>query len=256
MHRNHQAVPPSLRPAHPTLYPRLRFSLVSLFLLFALSTLSALRMPPSVDSDGDYKADVATSHPPQELAGPIRDSLSPNAVRVSNANGTFCQIWLRPNVPPATTMNRDTGVVFGQIAEGTLIGAVRLESAATDYHNQSIKPGVYTLRYYLQPVNAEHTGVSPFRDFLLLVPAGVDLTPARLTGDDLLNASRKASGTDHPSVWSLLPDNAAPVTLPSTRHADPGDFWVLYFRAGVPSAAGNPAPAVMGLILVGHAPIS
>jgi hypothetical protein len=212
---------------------------------------AALAIP--TDPDPGYKAEPANIPVPQELAGPVRAEISSDAIRVTGPDGAFCEIWLRTNIPPAANMNRDTGVIFGQIAEGTLIGAIHFEGNAADFHNQSIRPGIYTLRYQVQPVDASHTGVSPFRDFLLLVPAGVDLTPAPLAGNDLLDASKKASGTQHPSVWSLLPDNAAPVTLPATRHGDPGDFWTVYFRASIPAAPGNSAPAVMGLIIVGHA---
>ena len=225
----------------------------SLGLLFAIATTFPLLPLHASDSDPDYKAEPASIQVPPELAPAVRQELSADAIRVAGPDGAFCEIWLRINIPPAATMNRDTGVAFGQIAEGSLIGAVRFDGNAADYRNQSIRPGVYTLRYTLQPVNANPTGVSPFRDFLLLVPAGVDLTPAPLAEKDLLDASRKASGTQHPSIWSLLPDNAAPVTLPAMRHGDPGNFWGVYFRAPVPTAAGNPAPAVMGLILVGHA---
>jgi hypothetical protein len=205
------------------------------------------------DPDSAYKAEAASIPVPQELSPAIRKEMTDDAIRIIGPDGAFCEIWLRANIPPASTMNRDTGVIFGQLAEGTLIGAIRFEGNASDFHNQSIRPGIYTLRYQVQQVDASQTGVSPFRDFLLLVPAGINLTPAPLTGNDLLDASKKASGAQHPSVWSLLPDNAAPVTLPATRHGDPGDFWTVYFRASIPSAPGNPAPAVMGLIVVGHA---
>jgi hypothetical protein len=223
--------------------------------LLLLATALSFRPVHAIATDADpgYKAEAENIPVPQELAAAIRQEINPEAIRVTGPDGAFCEIWLRSNIPPAATMNRDIGVIFGQLTEGTLIGAIRFEGNASDFHNQSIRPGIYTLRYQVQPVDAGHTGVSPFRDFLLLVPAGVDLTPAPLTGNDLLDASKKASSTQHPSVWSLLPDNATPVTLPAMRHGDPGDFWTVYFRVSVPAAAGNPAPAVMGLILVGHA---
>ena len=224
---------------------------VLLILATALTFRPANAIPTEPDST--YKAEAVSLPVPQELAAAIRQEINPEAIRITGPDGAFCELWPRNNIPPAATMNRDTGVIFGQIAEGTLIGVIRFEGDASDFHNQFIRPGIYTLRYQVQPVDANHTGVSPFRDFLLLVPAGVDLTPAPLIGNDLLDDSKKASGTQHPSVWSLLPDNAAPVTLPATRHGDPGDFWTVYFRASIPAAAGNPAPAVMGLVLVGHA---
>ncbi len=110
-----------------------------------------------------------------------------------------------------------------------------------------MKPGVYTLRYMLQPVDGNHQGVSPYRDYLLAVPAALDSAPADLAVADLLKLSRKASGTGHPSVWSLVSADSAPATLPAIAHQDDGDLWIAYFQA--PLAP----PAKMGLVVVGHA---
>ncbi len=204
--------------------------------------------------DASYKLQSSDAPPPQELSQMVRETLTPDSLHVTGLNGSFCHLWLRREIPPAAMLNRGMGIAFPQLAEGTLIGAIRYEGDANDYRNQDVKPGVYTLRYALQPVDGNHQGTAPFRDFLLLVPSSVDVSPAAMKVSDLLDASRKTTGTTHPAILSLVPAEAAPVAIPAITHVAEGDFWVLFFRAGVPAGAASPGPTVMGLVIVGHAP--
>ena len=90
------------------------------------------------------------------------------------------------------------------IPSGALLGVLRFPAKAGDRRGQTIAAGVYTLRYGNYPVNGNHQGVAPQRDFLLLVPAALDKTTDAVADfDALLNLSRKASGTPHPAVLSF-----------------------------------------------------
>jgi hypothetical protein len=215
-------------------------------LLLALGLVSAVLS--SVASAQSYKAESAAVPVPSEIAAPIAARLSPSAIRVTGPSGTLCEIWLRNPLPPAATPDTSLGILFGQIAEGSLVGAVRFDSKGADYREQTIQPGVYTMRYMLQPVDGNHQGVSPYRDFLLLSPAALDTSLDNVPGPDLIKLSKKASGTGHASVWSLLPADGAPPTLPGIAHQDDGDLWVVFFQAPLPK------PVTMGLVVVGHAP--
>jgi len=200
-----------------------------------------------------YKVEIAAVLAPQELAPAIRDALSGDALRVSGPQGVLCEILLRKAVPASASPNQSLGIAYGQLSEGALVGAIRFAVATKDYRRQEIKPGVYTLRYALQPVDGNHQGVSPNRDYLLAVPAATDSSLAPVAGNTLYNLSRKATGTGHPSVWSLAAAENAPAKLPGLAHIEDGDLWVLYFKATLQLKGGAAVSTTLGLVIVGHA---
>jgi hypothetical protein len=158
-------------------------------------------------------------------------------------------LWLGKAVPGKANAPQSLGVVFPQLAQGTLVGALRLPTSTKDYRKQLIKAGVYTLRYALAPENGNHMGVAPQRDFVLASPAAADQDAATLTIDQTIALSRKATGSNHPSVWSLAPPEDHPKSLPSVFHLDDGDLWLVEFSVPL---AGSPAP--MALVVAGSAP--
>lgn len=192
----------------------------------------------------DYKAAAGNSPAPQELSADVRATLAPGSIDVTGPGGPYCEIWLRKDIP-AGAASSALGVTYGTMVDGALVGAIHFDGAVKDFRNQSIKPATYTLRYGLQPVDGNHQGVSDYRDFLLLGPAATDSATANVSGNDLYAMSRKASGAGHPSVWSMVPADGAPGTLPGMGHDTCNNFWIVYFKA--------PGGATMGLVVVGHA---
>ena len=88
-------------------------------------------------------------------------------------------------------------------------------AAAANRRGQSIKPGVYTMRYSNNPVDGAHLGVAPQRDFLLLTPLANDPDPNAMPDfATLVSWSRKASGTPHPAVFSI--ETPAGFTFPDS----------------------------------------
>ncbi|HKW64415.1 MAG TPA: hypothetical protein VJN89_17825 [Candidatus Acidoferrum sp.] len=196
-----------------------------------------------------YKAEPLNEPLPKELAAPIQTALSQTGIRVSGPSGPVCDLWLGKAVPGKANAPQALGVIFPQLAQGTLVGAIRLPNSVKDYRKQLIKAGVYTLRYALLPDNGDHMGVAPQRDFVLASPAAADQDTAALTFDQTVALSRKATGTNHPSVWSLAPPEDHPKSLPSVFHLDDGDLWLVEFSVPL---AGSPLP--MALVVVGSAP--
>lgn len=222
-----------------------RSLLFSLFLTLCLSAAG----PVAAQS---YKAEPISEPPPSELAASVQSALSPTGVRVTGPSGALCDIWLGKAAPGKANAPQSLGVVFPQLAQGTLLGAIRFPNSVKDYRKQLIKAGVYTLRYALLPENGNHMGVAPQRDFVLASPAAADQDPSTLTIDQTLALSRKATGSNHPSVWSLAPAEDHPKSLPSVFHLDDGDLWLVEFRLPVEGASGSPLS--MALVVVGSAP--
>jgi hypothetical protein len=149
----------------------------------------------------DYKVDAAGA-PPAE-AGAVAAALSQDGVKILKADGSvLCEIWMRAQAP--TGGKAEDAASFSTIPQGALLGVVRFPARHSDRRGQTIKPGVYTMRYSLFPVNGDHQGVAPQRDFAILSPAGEDKDAAATPDfDALMTWSRKASGTPHPLVLSI-----------------------------------------------------
>jgi len=171
--------------------------------------------------------------------------LNSNGYRVVDAQGKpFAEFWLRKAVPASAKPAGPKGnVLFPVLAEGELLGALRFPGEGHDYRDQPIAAGVYTLRYGLQPVNGDHLGVSPYRDFALLVPAGKDKDLASLTAKRLEESSAEAAGTSHPAVLMLLAAPGGAQGEPTVVHDEAKDTWGVVAPLGlsVKGESGSPS---------------
>ena len=175
----------------------------------------------------DYKLEPITTAP-LGLPAAYAALIETGGYRVSGPSGPWCEIWFRKSIP-AGAKPTDSAIVF-PIAQGTLVGILRFPATGADRRGQTIKPGVYTLRYALQPVDGAHVGVAPQRDFALLTPIADDADPNALPAyDPLVQMSRKASGTPHPAVLSIEPPAGS--TFPAITKEGDHD-WVLNVKIG------------------------
>ncbi len=135
----------------------------------------------------------------------VQKALEPKGYRVLQSDGrVICELWFRAAVPIQAGKTAEPDVVYAGLEESTLIGVIVFPQPTTDYRGQAIKPGAYTLRYALYPVDGNHMGIAPNRDFLLLIPAELDPeVAARYAFEDLVKLSAKAAGTNHPAGLSL-----------------------------------------------------
>jgi hypothetical protein len=176
---------------------------------------------------GQYKAEPAGA-PPAEAAPAIAAVLQKDGAKITNNGKAYCEIWFRTDKPPAAKSSED-GVSLPAIPMGALLGVIRFDGSGADRRGQSIKAGVYTLRYGVMPINGDHQGAAPQRDFLLMTPAAEDKDLNSMPNFDALVAmSRKASGTPHPAVLSFWKaDSGAP------GFSKQGDNdWVLQTKLG------------------------
>src|SRR5207253_5230968 len=138
----------------------------------------------------------------------------------------------------ATADQVKAGLKYSQLEETTVIGAVRFPDTWVDYRKNKIKPGVYTLRLAIQPMDGDHMGTAPYNEFCLLSPADQDRKPDTMDPKDLHDLSGKSTARKHPGIMLLFP-NKKPADTP-TVEAKPQEHWVLSFKLPV-SAAGQKA---------------
>ena len=210
--------------------------LLSIFLL----SLSAFAQTGKVEPLGEL-SDPA-------VPDPVKKVLDKKGSRVILDDGsTLCDIWLRTQLAPAAKKG-PSDALYPQVGEATLFGVISFPKAATDFRGQAIAPGFYTLRYELSPDDGNHLGVSQFRDFLLLISASHDPDPDKaLSFDEMMTASRSATGTKHPGPLSLLEatGNAGPAVAKNAE-----GYWV--FSDAVKLASGDNLP--FALVVKGSAP--
>jgi hypothetical protein len=180
----------------------------------AASAIVALLLLP-IGIGAQLTASKADVPPPEEVAAPIRTLLGPGA-KVTTGPATLEFWWV------AALAVKGTGPVeWSHVAEGSVIGAVRVSGAFKEIRGKTVKPGVYTLRFGLQPQNGDHLGASSFREHLLLSPAAVDKDAAPLGFEGTIALSKQTIGASHPAALSLDPPVATTAALsPVTNELD------------------------------------
>jgi hypothetical protein len=204
--------------------------------------LALLLVTAPVRADA-LSAATLPDQPPADLAPAVRALFAPDGVRVKGP-GVTIDFWWVKSLP---LQPGGAAPAWAEVEEGTLVGAARLDAQHRDIRGRSIKPGVYTLRYGIQPANGDHLGVSPFREFLLLSPAAADADVKPTGHDGTVDLSTQTIGGSHPAVWSLDPPVAASSAALLSAHTNDAGHEGVVFE--VPTSTG--APLRFGLILVG-----
>lgn len=204
---------------------------------FLLSLLAIALLTSARTFAADNKIEQIGAYAEPGASEALKKALDPKGWRVSLADGAYCDIWLRASVAAGKT--DQPGAVYTSLGESTLIGAITFGKATTDFRGQSIKPGSYTLRYEIHPTDGNHMGISPIRDFLVMLPVTLDADPdAKFKFEELTKSSTKVTGTNHPGVLSLVQIDAAP-SVPKVE-ADESNHVV--FSAALRSQSGSVIP--------------
>ena len=178
-----------------------------------------------------YKAEPA-GPPPSDVAPSIAGALQKNGTKITNNGAPYCEIWFRADKPAGGKSAGEEAVTLPAIPQGAVLAVIRFDGKGSDRRSEP-KPGVYTLRYGLMPVNGDHQGAAPQRDFMLMTPAADDKDlNAMPSFEALVGMSRKASGTPHPAVMSLWKAEDAKTGL-----SQQGDDWVFQTKLGDTSIA-------------------
>jgi hypothetical protein len=189
----------------------------------ALLALSALAWAQ------DYTIQAAPSLSSLNVPAALADQLDAQGsrlVRNSNAGSTpIADVWWVKAAPAIKASGSAGDVLVNNLQVGTLVGLLQfLSKDAEDARDQKLKVGLYTMRYGQIPQDGNHMGASQYRDFLLLSPLAADTQPDKvLAFDDLVNLSRRSTGTGHPAVMSLVTPNPAYKKLPAVVSDDQGN---------------------------------
>lgn len=220
-----------------TLVPRLGFAIWTI-----MATAGAA-------AGADHTVEKLEQGPPEELATAVSAQLNTTGVKVLRGSRTVCEVWLHKKWPLKTFKPAlDVNYPF---TPGQLVGAIRFPRSGSDFRQQEIEKGVYTLRYAQQPVDGAHVGTSPTRDFLLLVKAEEDQSPVVMDYEPLTQASAEAAGTAHPALLSLK-RTVGDAKAPSIRNDQQHDWWIVRL-ASEATADDKTQPLSMDLVVVGAA---
>ncbi len=184
------------------------------------------------------KVSALAEKPPAELSPAIAALLQTAGVQALAGGATLDLWWVQ-------SLAGD-GPGWTNVESGTLVGAMRVTGAFKEIRGKVVAPGVYTLRFGMQPQNGDHLGISPFREFLVLSPAAVDTDPKVLGFDGVVELSKQVIGTSHPAGLSLDPPEDAPGAVLSTYQNESGHDGVVF---EVKQASGNSIK--FGLIVFG-----
>ncbi|MDP6443762.1 MAG: hypothetical protein QGG36_14940 [Pirellulaceae bacterium] len=198
----------------------------------------------------DYKAEKLSEAPPKEVPAEIGKLLQPTGIKVIRGSSrTLCDIWLCKEWQVKSL--KPQGDVMYPFEPGQLIGVVRYGRRGSDFRDLDISSGLYTLRYGQQPVDGNHVGTSPTRDFLLLLSTEMDKRSATLDYEALTERSAEVTESTHPALLSLQNVKLAPKP-PVIRNNDEHDWWIL--RLGSTAKAGKETgPVELDLVIVGQA---
>lgn len=140
---------------------------------------------------------------PKEVAPAVQKTLDPTCYSVTLEGKEMLHLWVRANVPTNSTEELPA---YNTLEEGTLLGVLELKSEEmTDFRDQKLYPGVFTLRLGVHPQDGNHMGIAAFPEFLCLCAVATDLKPDPVPHDDLMKLSKEAAASGHPLAFFMEP---------------------------------------------------
>ena len=171
-----------------------------------IAAVLAAAVSPALAADFVAEAGAAV---PEAVPDATRELVVQDGVTVRSGDVAVATFWMRSAAfegDPASGF----GVRFDNVPEGAFLGVVEFPEKGSDFREQSVPPGVYTLRFGLHPEDGNHMGVAPSRDFALLCPVEKDLEVARNYDFDGIVQLSADVGNPHPTVARLqLPEGDA-----------------------------------------------
>ena len=198
----------------------------------------------------EHRVEMLSEGPPGEVPQAVAATLSPKGLKViRGTKRTVCEIWLAKAWPVSADFTPTAQVLY-PFEPGQLIGAIHFTGKGHDFRDQEIPEGVYTLRYGQQPVDGNHVGTSPTQDFLVLIRADQDTSPAPIPPKELLKRSATSVESTHPGILCLQKLSGEPDSQPALVHNEERDWWILRLQ-GAATAGEKQQPLTLDLVVVG-----
>ncbi|MCI0534661.1 MAG: hypothetical protein L0Z50_05485 [Verrucomicrobiales bacterium] len=183
----------------------------------------------------DFVLKVSEKEPPKDLDASILAKLQPKAIQLLDGDQPAYEFWFVSDLPLKSKV-ASAGKALEQVKDATLLGAVAVPKARRDYRDDELAPGIYTMRFALQPQDGNHLGTAEFNYFAVLVPAKLDRSPDGIADyKKLVKTSGKETASGHPTVLSLRPPAS-----------DTGDFPKLNVPAAEHKSVRVKVPARIG----------
>jgi hypothetical protein len=207
-------------------------------------------LPNAAVFAADHRVEVLNEPAPADVVGPkIASVLAPQGIRVVRGKSRIvCEIWLCKEWRVDSLKAGDQFLY--PFRQGQLVGLARFPRKGGEFRDQDVAEGVYTLRYAQMPVDGAHVGVSPTRDFLLLVTIADEDSIDDIAYDDLTTASADAVGSSHPGLLSMKKVTDDGKKAPSIRHDEENDWWIARLQ-GIAKAGDKSMDLAFDLVVVG-----
>lgn len=199
----------------------------------------------------DFAVKIIDKAPPAGLGEGIRQLLEPKAVQVSEDGQPVYELWFCRAIPiqskPASPAD-----ALKTIRETTLLGAAAVNGRNRDYKDNEVAPGVYTLRFVLQPQDGDHLGTADYPYFAILIPAKYDEKPDTFTSyRPMVKASGRDVPTGHPNVLSLRPVSSPAGQTPRLNVPDTDHHSVVLRVPAAVEPGSEPVELVFELVFRG-----
>lgn len=219
--------------------------------MVALLIAAVALLPAGFAEAGEgYGAKVVEKAPPEELADEIKAELSESAVQISGPDGLRYEFWFAKSIALSAAAD---GKELEQIPPITLLGAAQVQDVENlDFREDEVLPGVYTMRYGLQPEDGNHLGTSVEPFFAILIPAERD---QHLNGiedhDDMVDRSMEDTAGVHPYILAM---QTPPADAPGVMEVAEGENdwqYVILELAGKVVGSGDDVPFKFALVFEG-----
>lgn len=173
-----------------------------------------------VDAADLPKVKTVENVKPTSASEEVVKILAPKSFAIEEGGKEVLHFWVRAEVP--STASPGGLIEYDSLEEGGLIGIYEVKKEGfTDFRNQKLPVGIYTIRTAPHPQDGNHMGIAPTPTFGVLIPVAEDKSPEPMEREKMLEESKKSVNTGHPGAIYLEPFFEKPAgTLPAIREND------------------------------------